>query len=268
MLDNQFYILPVPYNQLIHSCWQVKRYVPMQKEYIIPKGVVEIIFNFSSGENINARINNNENQLPKCFINGFNKNPILLEFSEEQFFFGMSFQPLAIKKILKVPAGEFSGMIVDLGLIEPSFNLLWGRLGEAISFEKRVEIITTWAGKYLIDWQPQEKMINQFLSGNSGHDISVTKLANELCYSPRQLCRKFNEATGMSTEDILLYKKYLHALNLVHNSNLSLTEIAYESNFSDQSHLIRSFRAFTNLTPGEYKRSKSEVKGHIYNNVR
>jgi AraC-like DNA-binding protein len=72
----------------------------------------------------------------------------------------------------------------------------------------------------------------------------------------------------MNTEEILLYKKYLHAVHLMHTTNLSLTEIAYRSRFSDQSHFIKTFKTYTNMTPGAYNRAKSAMKGHIYDIVR
>ena len=76
------------------------------------------------------------------------------------------------------------------------------------------------------------------------------------------------EATGMNTEEMLLYKKYLHAVHLIHNTQLSLTAIAYRSQFSDQSHLVKTFKAYARMTPGDYRRNKAFVKGHIYGNVR
>ena len=100
------------------------------------------------------------------------------------------------------------------------------------------------------------------------HGLSVKELAQSLCYSPRQLSRKMAEATGMNTEEILLYKKYLHAVHLMHHTDWSLTQIAYQSNFSDQSHFIKSFKTYTKMTPGEYRAGKSYVKGHIFENVR
>jgi AraC-like DNA-binding protein len=72
----------------------------------------------------------------------------------------------------------------------------------------------------------------------------------------------------MNTEEMLLYKKYLHAVDLLHSSHLSLTQIAYQSGFVDQSHFIRSFRLFTQMTPGEYRQQKSHLPGHFYANVR
>ena len=159
-------------------------------------------------------------------------------------------------------------MIADLDLIDSTFRSLWHELADENHFDRRISVLTGWMEKKLPEWQPQEKMINRFLSGADQHDASVTELSRSLCYSPRQLSRKLTEATGMNTEEILLYKKYLHALDLIHQSDLSLTQIAYQSQFSDQSHFIRSFKTYSGMTPGVYKASKGFMKGHFYENVR
>ena len=80
---------------------------------------------------------------------------------------------------------------------------------------------------------------------NPNPDITdVKELAGKLCYSTRHLSRKFYDLAGMNTEDVLLYKKYLHAVHLIHSTNLSLTAIAHQSNFADQSHFIKTFSGF------------------------
>ena len=237
-------------------------------EHIIPKGIVEVIFNFGDGSPIIGTIGSKQHHLSNCFINGFNTVPVTLQLPEQQEFFGVQLQPLAVKKIFGVPAGEFSDSLVDLALLDTSFDSLWYQLAEQNSFDNRVAIFSNWIEAKLPGWQPQEKMINDFLSGIDQHDLTVKDLANSVCYSPRQLSRKMAEATGLNTEEILLYKKYLHAMHLIHHTDLSLTKIAYQSHFSDQSHFIKSFKTFTNMTPGDYKKSKGYVKGHIYENVR
>jgi hypothetical protein len=63
--------------------------------------------------------------LPNCFINGFNTTPIQVHLPKQQIFFGVLFQPLAIKKIFGSPASEFSDITVDLTLLDPNFNSLW-----------------------------------------------------------------------------------------------------------------------------------------------
>ena len=230
--------------------------------------MVEIIFNFSTGSPILAELNDKQYHLPDCFINGFNTAPAQLLLPEQQLFFGIQLQPLSVKKLFGIPAREFSDLVVDLTLIDPNIRSLWHQLAEQDSFDKRVITFLSWTEKKLLDWQPQDQLVNSFLSGVDQHDLSVIELAYALCYSTRHLSRKLFEATGMNTEEILHYKKYLHAVHLIHHTDLSLTKIAYQSHFSDQSHFIKSFRSYTNMTPGEYKATKSYVKGHVYENVR
>lgn len=253
---------------MIHSIWQVDHITRFSSEYIIPKGVVEVIFNFSDGDPITAQLEEKTLQLPGCFINGFNRIPIQLQLPEKQVFFGILFQPLAIKKLFGNPGSVFADTTVDLTLVDPSIDSLWHQLAEQDSFNKRVAIFTSWVTGKFIEWQPKEMLINNFLYAANQHELSVKELASTLCYSPRQLSRKIFEATGMNTEEILLYKKYLHAVHLIHHTELPLTSIAYQSQFSDQSHFIRAFRQYSNITPGEYKRNKGGIKGHLYKDVR
>ncbi|MGG9962476.1 helix-turn-helix domain-containing protein [Ferruginibacter sp. SUN106] len=253
---------------MIHSMWQIDHRSNFNKEYILPKGVVEIIFNFSDGAPIVAQLQNTVHHLPHCFINGFNTTPIEIQLPGQQVFFGVVFQPLAIKKIFGCHAGEFADTTVDLTLIDASLQSLWHQLAAQDNFDKRVVVFLNWINDKCIDWLPQEQLINKFLYADNQHELSVQQLANAMCYSPRHLARKIVEATGMNTEEILLYKKYLHAVHLIHHTNLSMTAIAYQSQFSDQSHFIRSFKTYSKITPGEYKRNKSSVKGHLYKDVR
>jgi AraC-like DNA-binding protein len=268
-LNTNLYIPQIPaFKSIIHSIWEVEGLTPFCKECIIPKGIIEIIFNFSNSLVIPAQLGNRQYHLPGCFINGFNTAPIQIQLPKQQHFFGVCFQPLAVKKIFGAPASEFLDTSVDITLLDPEFHSLWHLLGEQNDFKARVVVFINWMEKTLIDWKPQESLINDFLCTLSHHDLSVTELAASLCYSPRQLSRKIVEATGLNTEEILLYKKYLQAVHLIHHTNLPLTDIAYRCYFSDQSHFIKSFKQYAKMTPGEYRRNKSNQKGHLYEFVR
>lgn len=268
-MNYNYYIPNEPcFKNVIHSVWQVDVFHLFHKEYIIPKGVVEVIFNFSDSPFIPAQLGNKRQYLSNCFISGFNTAPIQIHLPKQQIFFGVLFQPLAVKEIFKVPACEFLNITVDLTLLDSTFQSLWHQLAEQNDFDARVSVFLAWLRRNLVDWQPREQLMNNFIYAPNQHDSSVTALANSLCYSPRHLSRKLFEATGMNTEEILLYKKYLHAVNLIHQGKLSMTEIAFQSHFSDQSHFIKTFKAYAAITPGEYKRSMSNIKGHIYEDVR
>lgn len=256
------------FSHAIQAIWQIERHAPLHKETIVPKGVVEIIFNLNDHFPIFSQIGDRQYRVSNCFINGFNTVPIQLQQPEQQVFFGVQFKPLAVKEIFGAPASEFSNTLVDVTLLDASFRSLWHQLAEQSSFEARVAVFLSWLEKRFPEPEPRESLMNDFLVGASWHNVSVTALANSLCYSPRHLSRKIIEATGMNTEEMLLYKKYLHAIHLIHHGSLTLTEIAHDSHFSDQSHFIKSFKAYTGMTPGAYRRMKSNVQGHIFEDVR
>src|SRR5689334_18234296 len=98
--------------------WQVEGKPEFRKELILPKGSIEIIFNFSVNNPFHAQMAANAFYLPGCFINGFNTSPITLALPENQSFFGVRLHPLAVKKLINVPASALMDMIVDLSLID------------------------------------------------------------------------------------------------------------------------------------------------------
>ncbi len=268
-MNSQAYIPAVQcFQNIVKVIWQTNRAGAFIQEQIIPKGIIEVIFNFSEGAPIAARLGTRQYDLPRCFINGFNRSSIHLQLPEKQVFFGILFQPLAIHKIFKTPASAFSDIAVDLTLLNSGFNILWHQLGEVDDFNGRVKIVLNWLKQYFYELPPRDQLMNDYLYEGNRHQLSVKQLANELCYSPRHLARKLSVITGMNTEEFLLYKKYLHAVDLMQHSTLSLTAIAYQSQFADQSHFIKTFKHYTSLTPGEYLRNRGELKGHIFQDVR
>jgi AraC-like DNA-binding protein len=267
-LENHQHIpTEAPYNGMIHAIWQVKGYTPFREEHIVPKGIVELIFNLNGGQ-LSARIGDRPYQINQAFINGFNTSTIHFQLPEHLQLFGIQLHPLMVKKLLKVPASEFSNTLIDLHLLDPGFNLLWEELMNRTAFEDRVRVIYRWLQARIREADTREAWINRFLIHAEPAGITVGELAQRFCYSTRQLSRRLSEATGLNTEELILYKKYLHAIHLMHHTDLPLTSIAYESHFSDQSHFIRSFKAFTQLTPRAYQTVKSPLKGHLYEHVR
>jgi AraC-like DNA-binding protein len=84
--------------------------------------------------------------------------------------------------------------------------------------------------------------------------------------SERHLRRLCKQHLGLNAEDVLLYRKYIVALQHLHSADTFLTQVAYQSGFYDQSHFIREFKAFTGLTPGAYRKQMSQLPGHLFVN--
>lgn len=269
MLNNHTYIPNTPaLKSVLRVIWQTSDAIAWGTEIIVPKGTIEIIFDFSEARFIKALFLDRPCQLPKCFINGYNDVPIRIQWPSFQHFMGIEFHPLAIKKILGIPPAEFANRAVDLTLVHPEFNGLWHRLAEQKTFLERVSVITRWVEDRMVHLHPQEQLLNDTICQVRPAHQTIPELASALYYSPRHLSRKIQEITGMNSEEFLHYKKFFYAVHLLHHSDLSLTGIAHQSHFADQSHFIKTFHKFAGMTPGAYRQQKSSLPGHLFENVR
>lgn len=86
--------------------------------------------------------------------------------------------------------------------------------------------------------------------------MPISKLAEELGYSARQLQRKLNAVVGLSPRLYQRICRFEKALDLIHASpeanKISWVTIALSCGYSDQAHFIRDFHEFAGCTPGRY----------------
>lgn len=83
------------------------------------------------------------------------------------------------------------------------------------------------------------------------NNYSVEEISLNLGISPRQLERIFNDSLGLSPKSWLREQRVIRARQLLH-SGQSLKFVYYNLGFKTQSHFIKEFRYFFEMTPTEY----------------
>ena len=169
-----------------------------------------------------------------------------------------------VHSLLGIMPAEATNSTIDLALIKPAFNTLWHQLVEVASFEERVQLVE----KHLpvlpqSDEGRLRRLSNLFLAESVEPFQSVDSLAGQVYYSPRHLNRIVHNLYGVSAEELVVYKKFMHAVKRIHVEDLSLTQVAYLAGFYDQSHFNRIFKRFAGITPKQYRLSKSPHPFHI-----
>ncbi len=86
-------------------------------------------------------------------------------------------------------------------------------------------------------------------------DASVAAVARELGTSERQLERRFRARVGMTPKRFAVLRRFERALELAATSS-SLTAIAVEAGYYDQSHFVRDFSRFAHASPGDFFRRR------------
>jgi AraC family transcriptional regulator len=84
--------------------------------------------------------------------------------------------------------------------------------------------------------------------------IRLTDIAAELGVHPSHLSRTFRRTYGASLSSYVLRRRVeLACTALTRHEDLPLARVAQETGFADQSHLCRSVRRVTGLTPGAWR---------------
>lgn len=237
----------------------------VSQERILPKAVVELVFNLSDPMQGILPHQHIATTAPNCFVQGLNTHTIHVHYSGQQHLFGICMQPHMVKALLGILPSECKNTLIDLSLIQPSFKSLWHQLNEAGSFEARVRIIENSFPVLAQHDCSRTKYFCDVFSGSSAYpSVSIDSLSKQICYSSRQLNRKAQSLFGVSTEELLLHKKFRMAVTLMHSHKTSLTNIAYDAGFYDQAHFCRIFKNFSGLTAKQYQLNKSELPFHLF----
>ncbi len=97
------------------------------------------------------------------------------------------------------------------------------------------------------------------------HDISMEALAALLGMSQRNFNRRFLDATNLSPLKYLQSQRLHQARELLQNTNLSISEIAYRVGYIDVSYFTKLFRQFSSATPKEYR---TTVRAKLFSSKR
>lgn len=98
--------------------------------------------------------------------------------------------------------------------------------------------------------EPLEKNLSDFLSENIHKDY-------------QQLSRLFSAVEGKSIERYFILQKIERAKELIVYDEKTLSQIAFELNYSSQQHFSRQFKKETGLSPSHFKEIKENKRRSI-----
>lgn len=96
--------------------------------------------------------------------------------------------------------------------------------------------------------------IAAYIAENYRKNISLKSLATHLGYDYCYLSKAFNDMFSMSFTDYLSTFRIDHALSLLTNTSLTITEIAFESGFQSIRGFNYSFKKQTGISPAEFRK--------------
>jgi AraC-like DNA-binding protein len=99
------------------------------------------------------------------------------------------------------------------------------------------------------------KELKEIIQDHIDTNLSLKELSKGLEISPSYLSREFSKYfEDLSFGDYIRKQRIQKAIELMQHPQYSLTEIAYLTGFSDQSHFTRIFKKHTGQNPSDYRK--------------
>lgn len=236
----------------------------------LPSGKVEIIFPIRPVKQLDAvKITPSDNPVNNfsCFLSGLHTRPLKMTF--EQFHtFGIQMKPVAVKALFGMPLCEIRDYFVEGSLVFDTINMMEDKLHSCGNFIERAQ----WFENFLlskINESPDlhiaihlDRTIRKFISQE--HNGSGKSIRDLMGYSRTQTHRLFNEWFGISVHSYQKLLQFIRTTETLHDTSLKLTEAGLVNGYYDQSHFIRTFQGFAEMTPGEYRKQMTALPGILF----
>ena len=94
-----------------------------------------------------------------------------------------------------------------------------------------------------------------FININFREEITLNIIREKFNVSPAYFSREFKRRTGMCFNDYLAEKRFDYAKKLLEYSDMTVTDICYESGFNDYANFERNFKTRYGNSPRQYRKN-------------
>jgi AraC-like DNA-binding protein len=234
--------------------WWEHRTTPLYRREL-PTVEVPLIISFGDPIRLFDVVDRSRSTELGSFATGAYDAHVVVEANGSQGGIQVDFTILAMRLFLGRPLAELTNRGVALeDILGPSARRLTMELHDAASWDARFDLLdreigsritaaTRPASEVLCTWQ---RIVA------SGGLVTIHSLVEETGWSQKHLISQFREHIGLAPKTFARVMRFGRAVDrLRRKDHVSLTELALDCGYYDQSHFDRDFRAFAGVTPTE-----------------
>lgn len=174
-------------------------------------------------------------------------------------------RPGMLSRVFGLELHAFSNVIVSLAeVFGKELEALEEQIWTCTSLSKQIDLIEAYLLRNLSTYTLEPTLfscLDNCLVANGYHQ-SVKTLAKEYGVGVRQLNRLLKKEIGVSPQEFMRIHRFNQVIRFFYSETyFSLTSVAYQFGYADQSHFIREFKRMTKQTPKTYLRNIG--KGHL-----
>ena len=100
----------------------------------------------------------------------------------------------------------------------------------------------------------------QFIEQNYKKTLTVEDIAGSVFLSESHFSRMFKAEVGLSPINYLNQFRVAKAKEILHNTKMSITDIAYHIGYNNLPHFNRIFKELEGIAPGKYRKKQNTLK--------
>ena len=256
--------------EFVNCYWTLK--VPKdpspEKQRIIPDGCIEMIFTLAD----DIRRYRSDDQFiiqPRSMIMGHITKPFYIQPIGRVDTFAVRFDPGGFRPFFTYPIKELENKETELDVIVgPDSALeLENNIVQADGTSERIKIVEKFFLSRMEGNQSTDDVIKStidMLLATKGN-VSITELSNNNLSKRRQLERRFSKLIGLRPKQLANIIRLQSTLKqLLDRPPKKLTDLAYQTNYYDQAHFIKEFKAFTGVTPKKFYEDENLVLSSVF----
>lgn len=223
------------------------------RQRIVPDGCIEMAFIL--GDDIKRYTSEVAFVIqPRELVIGQISKPYFIEPTGYVNTFAVSFFPFGFGNFVTRPIHELADKETPIeGLFGPKVaSELSTQIIAAENAQLRIQVIEAFLSERLSEQLTIDAIVQSTVDAliATKGNTSIGQLLRAAPARRRQLERKFKDQIGISPKQLARIIRLQAALKLLlTQQEASLTHIAYQSDYYDQAHFIRDFKAFTGVSP-------------------
>jgi AraC-like DNA-binding protein len=189
----------------------------------------------------------------KSIIGGSQSQAVDIKILEAGTYFGVWFYPAALRHFFSLNLSEITNQFVDFNFFQDKeFTELHKVIYRQQTFQKRKIVCEQWL---LRKFKPQTSSEFDWalsLIYQAKGSIRVHHIAETIGWSSRHLNRTFQFHTGLNTKTFIKIIRMQHVCKQLSHLPSNSLNVALESGFYDQSHLIKDFNKLIMTNPSSF----------------
>jgi AraC-like DNA-binding protein len=231
----------------------------------VPSAIIPLIINF--GAPFHLRDGKRTDGCYRSFAAGLYSGPVIVGSAGAAYCMQVNFTPLGALRFFHLPQSDIADRTVSLeDILGAEGRDLAYRLRDAKDWSARFSLLDGFiAERFARAHDAKATVIEAWHGLASQHGrMTIREIARKIGVSRRHLAKLCLSELGMTPKSLARILRFDHARKLARTvPRLGWAELAFETGYADQAHLVREFRALSGLTPSKLLRRDRAETGII-----